>query len=352
MTAPAPLRQEVSPPPRSLLRRALKPTLVGLAVCALTLVSLYFGLVDHTAAAGARAERPLPAEIDARLRSDPATPLELELGAPIEVDGHSVLPGSVAVRRPGRPEAHRATFHFYVADAYEGRAPAVILTPILGGDNPVAKLLADDLASHGMHAVIVDRSPLLFEDTTLDEGVEQAFRDMIADRRRVLDWLQTRPEVDPDAIGAFGVSLGGITTTVLAEVEPRIKAAAVVMAGGSLASLIPRSAEGPAQRTSRAHGVSLEATADELAAFESLAAPILRTCPLVLAPHADPARFLLITTRRDQSVPSFLQERLHQALGQPERYSLPTGHYTAVWYLPLIKRVCRRFLRERLAPAQ
>jgi uncharacterized protein len=49
-------------------------------------------------------------------------------------------------------------------------------------------------------------------------GLEQ--HDLIA----VVDYLAGRPDVDPDRIGAMGVSLGGVTTILAAAREPRIKA--------------------------------------------------------------------------------------------------------------------------------
>ena len=46
-------------------------------------------------------------------------------------------------------------------------------------------------------------------------------------------------------------------------------------------------------------------------------------------------------------MPTFLQERLREALGNPETYSLPTGHYSAILYLPFIQDRGREFLRRR-----
>lgn len=42
---------------------------------------------------------------------------------------------------------------------------------------------------------------------------------------RVVDWLQTRPEVLPDRIGMYGISQGGKSTLYFSALEPRVKAA-------------------------------------------------------------------------------------------------------------------------------
>ncbi len=51
-------------------------------------------------------------------------------------------------------------------------------------------------------------------------------RYFIHDGRRALDYLSSRPDVDPDRLGVTGCSGGGCITTYIAALDPRIKAAA------------------------------------------------------------------------------------------------------------------------------
>ena len=51
---------------------------------------------------------------------------------------------------------------------------------------------------------------------------------MFLDDIRTVDYLLTRPEVDPERIGCCGLSVGGFRSAHLAGLEPRIKAAVVV----------------------------------------------------------------------------------------------------------------------------
>lgn len=48
------------------------------------------------------------------------------------------------------------------------------------------------------------------------------------DMMRCVDYLQTRPEVDPQRIGMMGLSQGGTMTTFTTALEPRIKAADII----------------------------------------------------------------------------------------------------------------------------
>ena len=50
----------------------------------------------------------------------------------------------------------------------------------------------------------------------------------IWDMKRCIDYLETRPEVDPNRIGMMGLSQGGTMTTFTSAVEPRIKAADIM----------------------------------------------------------------------------------------------------------------------------
>lgn len=337
---------------RGRLWRWLRALAVWVLVLVVSSLGLYLALVTHQPLQSpVRAAEPLPAEIDARFRCDPEIPLDVEVGDAIRVDGHRVLPGQLEVRRLGVESSHTVKIHLYLADGVEGQAPTIVLTPILGGPNRIARVIADDLASHGMHAVIVDRRADVTGPAETLEALEAEMRDMLADRRRVIDWLLTRPEVDPQRLGAYGVSLGGITTVMLAAVEPRLRASVAVMAGGDLAALVARSAESDVRMLVESYGITQTSSDTELAAFEALARPILQTCPVALAPYVDPATMVLFTTRRDTSVPSFLQQRLRDALGGPKAWSLPTGHYSAIIYLPLIKARARAFLWRRFALA-
>ena len=51
---------------------------------------------------------------------------------------------------------------------------------------------------------------------------------MLTDDMRTVDYLLTRPEVDPERIGCCGLSVGGFRAAHLAGLDPRIKAAVVV----------------------------------------------------------------------------------------------------------------------------
>jgi dienelactone hydrolase len=62
----------------------------------------------------------------------------------------------------------------------------------------------------------------------------------VSDDRRTIDYLQTRPEVDPDRIGCVGLSVGGYRSALLSATDERIRAAVAVGWLCSLGDLWPR----------------------------------------------------------------------------------------------------------------
>ncbi len=61
-----------------------------------------------------------------------------------------------------------------------------------------------------------DRGPYYYRDWMCQS---------VVDLRRGIDYLESRPDIDPERIAVFGGSLGGWIGSILAAVEPRIKTA-------------------------------------------------------------------------------------------------------------------------------
>lgn len=88
-----------------------------------------------------------------------------------------------------------------------------------------------DIANHG------DRKEHDYE-FELTNGYRYWTRDIITqtvfDLRRTIDFIQTRPEIDSNRIGYFGISLGGIIGTIFCSVDDRVKVPVIALAGGNL----------------------------------------------------------------------------------------------------------------------
>jgi hypothetical protein len=287
--------------------------------------------------------------VEARYACAEAGPVAVELTAILERPSHTRRDGRFTVSCAGDEQPHEVTFSYYQSRA-QGRRGAVVVTPILGGSNEIAQIISLYFASAGYHALLVYRGPDKGFDKVLHwswdaAAVERMLRRSVVDRRRAIDWLVTRPEVDPDQLGAVGVSMGAIATTVLAASERRLRAIVIILAGGDLPHVLCTSDEGRLRRwrEARTQGdLTLEGLEQQLQGA-------LLSDPLRLAPYIDTDAVLMFLARRDTTVPAADQWALYEALGRPELYVFPTGHYTSLLYIGYIERRAERFFARRFA---
>jgi dienelactone hydrolase len=137
----------------------------------------------------------------------------------------------------------------------EGRAvrrPVMIVLHGTGGNKDGVRSWLDEFAGRGFVAVAVDaryhggRVPGAKGAEAYVAAITTAWRtaagtprehpfyyDTCWDLWRLIDWLQARPDVDPDRIGMLGVSMGGIQTWLAASVDRRVKVAAPLIAAQS-----------------------------------------------------------------------------------------------------------------------
>lgn len=129
----------------------------------------------------------------------------------------------------------------------------------------------------------------------------------VLDARRLIDYLQTRPEIDPDRIYLVGASYGAITGTVFASQDKRIKAAVLVVGGGNIpvmldAPMIKDNVPGP-----------VHAIAKPLVAFLMDVAD-----PIHHAPNVAPTPVLMQNGSEDILVSPEAGEELYAALSDPK----------------------------------
>lgn len=308
---------------------------------------------------------PVPLQESVEARLDYASIGSATLAATWEDGEAEVYDGRLAVRVPGDdgrplgapapqdaaagppPGEVQVRFEYWRSkSAGPGPAPLVLVTPILGGGKRLARTHCRDFVRSGFHVLLAWRGAKVLRGSWSLETIPRFLTRAMAARRALVDWAARRPEVDPERIAAFGISMGGILTSVLVAVEPRIHSAVIALAGGDLPRVLTVSDEGRLVRfrERKQHELGLDPKG-----YEAALRRVLWTDPLQLAPSVDPRRVLLVTTRYDSVVPPDCQQRLWVALGRPLRYDLPTGHYGGIVYLPYVTEIVVDWLRERFA---
>jgi len=229
----------------------------------------------------------------------------------------------------------------YSRSKSKGAKPLVIVLPIWGIHTYPSNAISAGLREYSAGRINVlqihgDR-PLLDWDAVGNIRTEAEFFDLleqmidrfvstVIDIRRVVDWAQTQPDVDPQRIALIGFSMGALVASVVMANEPRMAAGVLVMGGADAHAILAACNHEIA--SGREHvlkhlGWSLDAYRNELA--KALA----RINPARFAGMVNPRRVLIIEAAADTCMPQAARERLWQAMGRPERIAYLYDHRVA-----------------------
>lgn len=206
-----------------------------------------------------------------------------------------------------------------------GRVPATLMVP--DGPGPFAGILlmhgmpgtravthpeAETLAKRGAVTLSIDapisrgkmdpRDMIRFTEEDRDRQVQ-----LIVDWRRGVDLLLSRKDVDPKRLAYTGRSYGGAMGGLLAGVEKRIQAYALVVGDGGLVSHFTGADDGPEPLS--------HLSADERKRWLAVMEPVE---PIRFVGRAAPARLLFQNGRTDQLVPAADAEIYQKAGSEPK----------------------------------
>lgn len=229
----------------------------------------------------------------------------------------------------------------------------VVVLPITGGDYGPSAMFAEALAKAGFTVLRLERrAEWLF---TLGDGVGDARepahiarlgQQYLADIQTAIAWFRKRGGVDPARVGVLGISLGAMFARMAMAADPTLAAGVLLIGGANLPEILTTARDREVEQYRTAllarHGTSL----DELA--ERAAREIEPLEALTRAGHPDPERLMLVTARFDAVITRQYGDQLWRELDRPRRHLIPTGHYSAVVWVPFIKRWARKWFNEKL----
>ncbi len=132
----------------------------------------------------------------------------------------------------------------------------------------------------------------------------------VLETRRIVDYLQDRPDIDPDRIYLMGASFGAITGATAAAKEPRLRAAVLCYGGGHLPTLLD-------SRISRQYAGGW---LDVVIPFASWYASALD--PAKHVGEIAPRPVLIQNGSYDQVVPAESGRKLYEAANEPKDFVL------------------------------
>jgi len=232
----------------------------------------------------------------------------------------------------------------YFPKKMNGRRPLIIVSPILGG-NMVVDIFAKYFAKHGYIAVIVNRKKSFYDESLGEmEQIEKYMRSSVIRLRQAIDWLEVQPEVDADRIGAFGISYGAVLHSVLAAIEPRIKAHILAMPAGDLPDVIMECPDGGVRKLVK-HVEKMGWSREKI--YYSLQNTII-TDPIRFAPFVNKNKIMMFAALFDRIVGTSRTFKLWNEMGRPKLKTIPLGHYGGLLVYPYLRWSSLQFFRSRL----
>ncbi|MCS6831093.1 MAG: alpha/beta hydrolase family protein [bacterium] len=231
------------------------------------------------------------------------------------------------------------------------KMPAVVILHSWGVQKPDIELsLARALVRRGFVAAVmtlpyhIQRTPSGYLSGELmivpdPKQMRDTMRQAVLDAMRLIDWLQSQPQVASDRVGVVGISLGAIVSALVLGVETRVKAGALILGGANLAHILWRSPLTMNVRGElRSKGFSYEQLRREMESVE----------PLTFLRGQYGERVLMVNGRYDLVIPREDAIALRRALGEGPVLWLNTGHYGPALVRGALFRVVERFMVSQL----
>lgn len=229
-------------------------------------------------------------------------------------------------------------------------APLALVVPILGGGENLMEHVASRLRTRGFDVAFCARVASAMRPGQRSRELDELFRRTVLHQRLLLTWLRTG-EQPPSSTHVLGLSLGGMVAVALAAADAELEGIAICLSGGDIQSLVTTSSEGRVSRwrewRREADGVGDDHLRWELQQF-------LHHEPLGMARAVPTGKVLFVAGDFDTVIPRRNRDLLWEALGRPQRFDVPLGHYTAALAIaPILDAVASHFRHraERPQPA-
>jgi hypothetical protein len=248
-----------------------------------------------------------------------------------------------------------------------GAKKLVVVMPIWGTSDYPPEKISSGYAAHDRedtHVIWVYGSAPLFpwgelSSVPTEEGFvalaqdsAERYRSAVVDMRRLLDWMETREEIDSSRIAFVGFSMSALVTATLLGNDPRIAAAVIMMGAANFADVFTTCGNRAGEvrdHVLRTFGWSVDRYRTF---FQGLFGP---ADPVRFPGQYDPDRILMIDAMFDDCMPETSRAALWEVTGHPERITLLYRHRSAFYSLTPLglnfsRRRIYRFLDDALEP--
>jgi dienelactone hydrolase len=183
----------------------------------------------------------------------------------------------------------------------------------------------------------------------------EIYRASVIEVRQVLDWANSRPELDTERIAALGISLGGFVSEIAMALDKRIKAGVFMVAGGNSETITWNT---KSEAVIRGHGCTRDECREIHSSYPQYLSKVAErgidnvvplthcflTDALTFAPYLRERPVLMLNAKGDKTVPTEATLDFWEACDKPPIKWLPGSHITFWLWYPVISREITSFL--------
>jgi Dienelactone hydrolase family len=242
-----------------------------------------------------------------------------------------ILTVRLSSKSPIDPNKSLITEFFWYRKKEAGKRPLIILSPPIVGVDPAEKLIASAFTRNAPYynTFILKYDEKINDKKRHTSALNNAFLNSITQGRILIDFAKTQPEfIDTNKIGCYGMSLGGVMSAMLAEVDPRVKAAVIIVGGGNFPEILANSNQGIVKgyREARMKEEHIT-TKGELT--RRLRQSLLFD-PLYFASRVPTRNIYMVIGLEDTAVPTKNQMELWRAFGEPQNAQYDADHFPTI----------------------
>ncbi|NBW41285.1 hypothetical protein EBR25_09855 [bacterium] len=237
-------------------------------------------------------------------------------------------------------------FEYYSPLEEAQKFPFILKIPMTEGGRRLNSYVSRNLASQGVASGSIERRNGLFRDKESARRLDYELMEGIRDMRGFLDWVSHQPEIDDTKLGSIGVSLGGISGCILTAVEPRIKASILALAGANFSDILTNTTYSRIKNWGETIKRNRRFSQEQ---FVEYIDHYFQSDPQYFAPAISNDRVLLIKAGKDSIIPERNADLLYELLGEPERITVPYGHYSIAFLMNWILQESRLWLDQKFS---
>lgn len=264
-----------------------------------------------------------------------------------------ILNVKLSSKSPTEPNKSLITEFLWYRKKDAGIRPLIILSPPIVGVDPVEKLIAEAFTRNKpfYNTFILKYDEKINDKKRPTSALSNAFLNSITQGRILIDFAQTQKDfIDAKKIGCYGMSLGGVMSAMLAEVDSRIKAAVIIVGGGNFPEILANSVQGIVKgyREARMREENIR-TKDEL--ISRLRETVMFD-PLYFASRVPTRNIYQVIGLEDTAVPTKNQLELWKAFGEPQNAKYDANHFPTILrnaphHKPIMDFLAWRFALEK-----